>query len=102
MAAVVASKVKRNRSTRQRKDGEPTVQFEYDRYGRLVPVLTPGGGDLNDADLEERRQAEERRRRKLLKKRNSPNVDYYRKVRRPAVKFNPQGMKTRFGSRCMP
>ena len=81
MAAVVASKVKRNRSTRLRKDGDPTVQFEYDRYGRLVPVLTAGGGsELDSADAEERRQAEERRRRKLLKKRNSPNVDYYRKV----------------------
>lgn len=77
MAAVVASKVKRNRSSRARPNEPP----EYDRFGRLVPPS--GRGQAADPKgIAEFRRLERIRRhnQKVL-----PNAEYYKKVTFVAV-----------------
>ena len=63
MAAVVANKVKRNRSARH-SNKQGGVQLEIDQYGKLRKV----GGDEEEA--KKKREAAKR-----------PNAGYYRKVR---------------------
>ena len=71
MAAVVANKVKRNRSARhsnkQGGAGGGGFQFELDAHGKLRQV----GGGVEEEIAAKKREAAKRR----------PNAGYYRKVR---------------------
>ena len=85
MAAVVASKVKRQRSSRANArraggpGGEPGIQLEIDGEGRLREV-----GEL------ERRKA-----RAKAKKKFNKNAEYYQKVGRDALDRRRNLQKTR-------
>merc|ERR1719422_2632386 len=65
MAAVVANKVKRNRSARHSK-GNGGVQLEIDAYGKLRKV---GGGTAEEEEAKRKREAAKR-----------GHVGYYRKI----------------------
>ena len=81
MAAVVANKVKRNRSARHSNKGGGGVQLEIDAYGKLRKV---GGGTAEEEEAKRKREAAKR-----------GHVGYYRKVR-------AMPLKAKSTERCSP
>ena len=94
MAAVVANKVKRNRSARhsnKQGGGGGGFQFELDAHGKLRQV----GGGVEEEIAAKKREAAKRR----------PNAGYYRKVRageREVAAPGPRDRERRRAVRCSP